>query len=132
MGNKPLSSIDSIKFVTYEELQTCNNYHIITTLNNNDCFIKNTLSPEEEIEFVNSCISKNNQKKIIIYGKNYLDKTLFLQYEKLNSLGFDNLHIYLGGMFEWLLLKDIFGNELFPTTIDFKDCLKYKPKPKSN
>ena len=29
-------------------------------------------------------------------------------------------------MFEWLLLQDIYGNELFPTTSKELDILKYK------
>ena len=45
MGNQPLSSIDNIKYVTYENLQNSNDYYIISTLQNNDCLIKNTLSP---------------------------------------------------------------------------------------
>ena len=30
-------------------------------------------------------------------------------------------------MFEWLLLQDIYGTELFPTTTKEVDLLKYKP-----
>ena len=38
-----------------------------------------------------------------------------------------NVFIYSGGMFEWLCLQDIYGNELFPTTKKELDILKYKP-----
>jgi hypothetical protein len=41
------------------------------------------------------------------------------------SLGFKNVYIYLGGMFEWLLLQDVYGQKEFPTDkkgeiLDFK------------
>jgi hypothetical protein len=43
------------------------------------------------------------------------------------SLGFYNIFVYTGGMFEWLLMQDIYGKELFPTTKKEVDLLKYKP-----
>jgi hypothetical protein len=32
----------------------------------------------------------------------------------------------MGGIFEWLLLQDIYGKELFPTTKKEADLLKFK------
>ena len=37
-----------------------------------------------------------------------------------------NVFIYSGGMFEWLCLQDIYGNELFQQQKEL-DILKYKP-----
>jgi len=37
-----------------------------------------------------------------------------------------NLYVYIGGLFEWLLLQDIYGDEEFPTTSKIIDILKYK------
>jgi len=45
----------------------------------------------------------------------------------LTSLGFYNVYIYIGGIFEWLLLQDIYGEKEFPTTNKELDLLKYKP-----
>ena len=42
------------------------------------------------------------------------------------ELGFKNIYVYIGGIFEWLLLQDIYGDEQFPTTIKIIDILKYK------
>jgi hypothetical protein len=42
-------------------------------------------------------------------------------------LGFENVYIYRGGMFEWLLLQDIYGFDEFQTTSKITDLLKYKP-----
>jgi hypothetical protein len=36
------------------------------------------------------------------------------------------LYVYIGGLFEWLLLQDIYGDEEFPTTAKIIDILKYK------
>ena len=76
----------------------------------------------------NDCISTNSQKNIIIYGRNYLDKTIYDQYNKLNSLGFDKVYLYSGGIFEWLLLQETFGSDMFETNYTEKDILKYRPK----
>jgi hypothetical protein len=43
------------------------------------------------------------------------------------GLGFRNVCVYSGGMFEWLLLQDIYGATSFPTTSKELDILKYKP-----
>ena len=72
-------------------------------------------------------LKNNTNKYIIIYGKNANDDTIYNKYEQLLKLGFMNVFIYSGGMFEWLCLQDIYGNELFPTTKKELDILKYKP-----
>ena len=50
------------------------------------------------------------------------------KYQQLIALGFYNVFIYSGGMFEWLMLQDIFGNDIFPTNKKEFDFLKYKPQ----
>jgi len=44
----------------------------------------------------------------------------------LVALGFTEVYIYLGGLFEWVLLQDIYGTELFKTTRRVADILRYK------
>ena len=41
-------------------------------------------------------------------------------------LGFINIYVYPGGMFEWLCLQDIYGSEHFPTTTEETDILMQK------
>ena len=36
---------------------------------------------------------------------------------KLSELGIKNMYVYCGGLFEWLCLQDIYGEDEFPTTI---------------
>ena len=57
---------------------------------------------------------------------NACDESLATKCHQLLQLGFTNLHVYAGGLFEWLLLQDIYGEELFPTTMTCGDHLKFK------
>tara|TARA_Y100000992_G_C21246091_1_gene483364 strand:+ start:622 stop:1017 length:396 start_codon:yes stop_codon:yes gene_type:complete len=117
--------------IGFEDMQNLlNTSLIINTLSNDhqSCLIKNTLSSSHEENKINSLIYNNNFNiKIIIYGINCCDITIYEKYEQLCKLGFKNVFIYMGGLFEWLLLQDIYGNDNFPTTSKQLDILKYKP-----
>ena len=63
-----------------------------------------------------------------MYDKNANAPNLMKKYDQLVGLGFVNVFIYPGGLFEWLLLQDIYGTEMFPTTSSELDILKYKGK----
>ena len=65
---------------------------------------------------------------IIIYDKNANEDNLITKYNQLQKLGFSNVYIYPGGLFEWLCLQDIYGESEFPTTSRELDILKYKAK----
>ena len=65
---------------------------------------------------------------ILIYGKNSNDDTIYKKYQQFIQLGFPNVYLYMGGLFEWLLLQDIYGQPDFPTTCAQLDILKYKPQ----
>jgi hypothetical protein len=122
----------SIKKVNCEDMQKAckntNHYIIINTLESNmqNCLIANTTKIENEEALINSIIKKSRSSSIIIYGRNCNDEKVYKKYEQLIKLGFINVFIYVGGMFEWLLLQDIYGSELFPTTSKELDILKYK------
>jgi hypothetical protein len=119
----PLSSTRSISL---------SSWMIINTLpqSNQDCLIKHTLTADQEIEYINH-ICKEDQTniskyKIVIYGMNSMDYKPYEKYEQLYHLGFRELFIYTGGLFEWLLLQDIYSDDLFKTTKKELDILKYK------
>jgi hypothetical protein len=42
------------------------------------------------------------------------------------KLGFKNVHIYFGGMYEWLLLQEVFGVINFQTDGFIKNIVDYK------
>ena len=102
-------------------------YILINTLEANmqNCLIKNTVNIHEEESLINMLLNTSINKSIIIYGINCNDDKIFKKYEQLIKLGFTNVYIYVGGMFEWLLLQDIYGDDLFPTTTKTIDHLRY-------
>ena len=127
------NKIDKIGFedVLYA-FKNSEQYLIINTLtkDNQDCLIQNTISIENEETIINEYINKNmcHKIKIILYGQNSSDASVDVKYKQLTDLGFET-YIYGGGMFEWLLLQDIYSHSEFPTTTKIVDILKYKPKP---
>ena len=129
MGNT--SSIIS-EYVSYEDVQDIiksKKCVLINTLSADEqsCLIQNTLPVDGEVQFMNKIIDTFNYDKIYIYGKNYMDISTNKKYEQLLSLGLKNVYIYGGGLFEWLLMQDIYGDECFPTTSKELDILKYRP-----
>jgi hypothetical protein len=129
MGNS-----QSIQKINYEDIQHViknSEVHIlINTLpeNNQDCLIPNTININQEELLINKFIKTGNKQiKIIIYGSNSNDEKIYVKYNQLTSLGFYNVFVYTGGLFEWLMLQDIYGDTDFPTTKKELDILKYKP-----
>ncbi len=127
MGNS-----QSIKKINFEDMQTVIKnpeiYLIINTLppTEQTCLIINTMLAIDEENTINTLLKDNKNIRIVIYGKNCNDETTNKKYQQLLSLGFYNIYVYTGGMFEWLLLQDIYGKDLFPTTKKELDLLKYK------
>ena len=130
-------SQNKIKYLSFDDLQNIvnnnmNNYIIINTLSSNkqDCLIKNTLSIHDEEGFINNLVNNYDyySKSFIIYGENCNDLTVEDKCNQINKLGFNNVYVYKGGLFEWLLLQDIYGKDEFKTTSNILDILKYKAK----
>jgi len=127
MGNH--TSIERINFEDIQEtIRNKEKYIIINTLPNTmqECLLINTINCIQEEQIINGLIKNNANKHIIVYGKNANDTSIYDKYEQLIKLGFNNVFVYTGGMFEWLCLQDIYGEELFPTTKKELDILKYK------
>ena len=128
-----MGNTQSMKKINYEDMQTVVKnpevYLIINTLSPSEqkCLIVNTTIAEEEELIINKYMKENKNIRIIVYGKNCNDETIQKKYQQLLTLGFYNIFVYTGGMFEWLLLQDIYGKDLFPSTKKELDLLKYKP-----
>lgn len=121
----------SFKKINFEDMQEFINEHnciIINTLENSnqECLIENTVPIHEEEKLLNEYLSKNREITIIIYGMNSCDDSVIHKYKQLIQLGFYNVYVYSGGLFEWLLLQDIYGDEHFKTTKKELDILRYK------
>lgn len=127
MGNST-----STRKVNFEDVQygikNNNKFVLINTLNTNrqDILIKNTLCVNKEEELINTLIKTNLNVNIIVYDENANAPNLMKKYDQLIGLGFVNVFIYPGGLFEWLLLQDIYGYDNFPTTKQERDILKFK------
>ena len=130
-----MGNTQSIRKINFEDIQTIIKtpelYLLINTLSDNEqhCLIKNTVSIHQEELLINKYLRSGKNIYIIVYGKNSNDERIYKKYQQLLSLGFYNVFIYMGGMFEWLLLQDIYGTDDFPTTSKQLDVLKYKPSP---
>ena len=124
------------KTATFEDVQFAirnpNIYVLINTLQstNQECLIQSTLLFQTEENSINEYINNYdfNSKTFIVYGENTNDESIETKYSQLLGLGFEKVYIYRGGMFEWLLLQDIYGDIEFPTTSKLLDILKYKPR----
>lgn len=133
MGNS-----QSVQKINFEDMQTAYKnpeiYLLMNTLPLSEqiCLISNTLTPQKEETLMNHYLTSNKNIRIIIYGRNSNDETIYKKYNQLINLGFTNVYIYLGGIFEWLMLQDIYGFDDFPTTSRQLDILKYKPNQKLN
>jgi hypothetical protein len=92
------------------------------------CLIRNTVFFDREENLINELLTKNLAKKIVVYGANDVDDTVDKKYQQLVGLGFVEVAVYRGGMFEWLLLQDVYGATEFPTTSKMLDLLKYRPR----
>jgi hypothetical protein len=125
-----------IQTISFEDVQYAVKHHddflIINTLKEGDQehLITGTMYYKNEEEKINVLMNNYDfsSKKIIIYGENANDKSVDKKYHQITSLGFQNVYIYPGGLFEWLCLQDIYGDEHFPSTKPLLDILKYKPK----
>tara|TARA_Y100000389_G_C17404076_1_gene487053 strand:- start:55 stop:453 length:399 start_codon:yes stop_codon:yes gene_type:complete len=125
-----MGNIQSMKKISFQDMNYCinNNYIIITVINDTNCLIKGTISIHEEEDVINNMYSSNNLiDPIIIYGRNSCDEKIINKYKQLTQLGFKNIYVYPGGLFEWLMLQDIYTNKNFKTTNNELNLLKYKP-----
>jgi hypothetical protein len=133
MGNS-----QSMQKINFEDMQTAYKnpelYLLINTLSESeqDCLILNTTPAIKEEQLINHHMYSSKRIRIIIYGRNSNDEKVYNKYDQLIKLGFLNVFIYVGGIFEWLMLQDIYGYEEFPTTRRQLDFLKYKPSSRLN
>lgn len=125
----------TIKKIDYEDviyaIKHPSEYIIINTLPREEqgVLIPNTMSSNEEEKVVNDMIQNYTMDKhhIIVYGRNANDDSAEKKYHQLKACGFFNVYLYGGGLFEWLLLQDIYGEVNFPTVGKAVDFLRYKP-----
>lgn len=128
---KDYETINKINYENVQELIKSNysDFYLINTMKNDNqsILIPKTINIHEEETLINDLINKSQfDCIIIIYGKNSNDESIYTKYLQLKKYGFFKLYLYVGGIFEWLLLQDIYGQELFPTKGYTLNILNYK------
>jgi hypothetical protein len=131
---------NTIKAVGFEDIKFAidnpTKHILISTLpsNDQDILIKTSIAPDSEENVINAQLNDYNTPDlpIIIYGKNANDPSVETKYKQLCRLGFKDVYMYPGGLFEWLMLQDIYGEDEFPTKRNslikqMPDILRYKP-----
>jgi Rhodanese-like domain len=128
--NKPIG-FEDVKMVilSFRSVDSKRNTLINTlSYSEQDCLIQGTLSFDKEETVINQWLENSHMNtNIILYGKNSADDSVQKKQKQLVSLGFTKVYVYSGGLFEWLLLQDIYGKDEFPTTTPCSDLLKYRP-----
>jgi hypothetical protein len=126
------ASNSSIK-IGFEDMQQCcsnpGQYKLINTMppDMQGCLIPSTSPADQEEDVLNDLMKNNRGAHIVVYGTNCNDESIYTKYNQLTKCGFTNVSLYPGGMFEWLLLRDTYGEEEFPVTQCELDLLRYKP-----
>ena len=124
MGNSA-----SIKYINFEEVINAPTTVIINTLpiSEQHCLIAGSIAGMDEELVINGLLKTNKGVQIIVYGKNCADVGVVKKAMQLKTIGFSNVCVYGGGLFEWLLLQDVYGKTEFRTTCNnVVDLLKYK------
>jgi len=105
-------------------------YIVLNTLpeTQQGCLIKGSIAADEEEERMNDYLEHEETDKIVVlYGAHSCDESVDRKVEELGELGFRRVYVYTGGLFEWLLLQDVYGVAEFPTTGRCTDLLAYQP-----
>tara|TARA_Y100000748_G_scaffold303727_1_gene309857 strand:+ start:2960 stop:3376 length:417 start_codon:yes stop_codon:yes gene_type:complete len=130
MGN--IQSFSKVSYGSVQDIVMKNtNALLVCTLDkkNEQYAIEKTIAIENEENVINNMMKKRQHDLIIvIYGENMYDDTVIKKYTQLKKIGFKNCYIYFGGLFEWFLLQDVYGQEVFPTmSTPMNGCLSFKP-----
>ena len=133
-----MGNTQSMIRISFEDMQSASKNPetnlIINTLPESEqgCLIVGTVTVEQELMLINRYLKENKNVRIILYGKNCNDETVQKKYQQLYALGFINVYVYQGGLFEWLMLQDIYGKDFFQTTSVQPDLLRFKPRQMLN
>ena len=127
---------DLVSYKYIQDIIEDRNSVLINTLDDSitsqACLILSSIHAIDEIDVIDKILSNTDSLgrttetvEIVIYGKNSTDMTTWVKYNQLIDYGFERVKIYTGGIFEWMLLQDIYGDDLFPTTAPNRDILKF-------
>lgn len=129
-----MTDFHKILLVTTIGVEFIPSYHVLDWKKEDGIpLIFGTLTSEEEEAVINGMLDEGEESMnentqhtedgmlvslddvlIVVYGQGSGDESALKKVKLLRSLGFGNTFCYLGGMMEWLLLRDIYGEVEFP------------------
>lgn len=128
------SRINRVGFEDIKKIITTHTHLLINTLKSQDqdILIKGTVLMSDEENVINEILNDYRvpDKPIVLYGRNCCDDSVETKLEQIQNLGLKEIYIYYGGLFEWLLLNELYGSDNFPitqTTNTIVDIQKYRP-----
>ena len=129
---QPTSKASSMRKIGHIDMRSAidHGYLILNTLPESlqGCLIRGSIVAAEEEEMMNEILMHDELDKIIVlYGSNAADESVDTKYRELVEVGFRRVYVYAGGLFEWLLLQDIYNETEFPTTSKQTDILRFQP-----
>jgi hypothetical protein len=121
-------SIEKVNFEDVKHAIGDDDYVLVNTLptGKQGCLISGTIHADDETLKLNKLLRENIATRIVVYGENSADPRVEAKCSQLRSIGFMYVYWYTGGLFEWLLLQDIYGSDVFKTTTEELDHLKYR------
>tara|TARA_Y100000022_G_C13004055_1_gene263669 strand:- start:156 stop:572 length:417 start_codon:yes stop_codon:yes gene_type:complete len=129
------SKINRVGFEDIKKIIQRDTHLLINTLQSQeqDILIKGTVNMNDEETVINEILGNYRipDKPIVLYGRNCCDTTVETKFEQIQNLGMKDIYVYYGGLFEWLLLNELYGDDDFPLskTTDTIDIHKYRPLP---
>jgi hypothetical protein len=111
---KRLVGFEDMKYI----ISNPTKFLIINTLpvNDHDILILGTIPLDREESVINDQLTNYSAPDlpVIIYGRNSCDLSVDAKQTQLRSLGIKDVYVYAGGLFEWLMLGEVYGFEEFP------------------
>ena len=129
---------DVVKVIGFEDMLVLlrSNVVLLNTLERREqtCLIRGTVHADDEEQTMNTMLTSTDtlvtDRLVVVYGRHNLDPKPVEKAKMLRTLGLTRLLVYRGGLFEWLLLQEVFGPEQFPTEgTACTDLLLYRPLP---
>ena len=130
-------SKDVVKVIGFEDMLVLHKTKVVllNTMEraNQACLIRGTVHADDEETTMNAMLTSTDpsvtDRLVVVYGRHYLDPKPMEKARALRVMGLSRLLVYRGGLFEWLLLQEVFGHDQFPTQGACTDLLLYRPLP---
>lgn len=130
-------SKEVVKVIGFEDMLSLlrSNVVLLNTMARGDqaCLIRGTLHADDEESAMNAMLTSTDplvtDRWVVVYGRHTLDPKPMEKARTLRLMGLSRLLVYRGGLFEWLLLQEVFGQDQFPTQGACPDLLAYRPSP---